>query len=182
MLRTLSRRDDNDQQKESRRAATCDDLGCSLQEEEAAEVAALADEADMPLEQLLAAYGYIPERVPPVAAAAAGPDSTAAAEASSDGSAALPEPRQTRAAAAAAESAVKKTTATENEKAAEAEPDEQHGSLEDAARAAVAAQPTGFTLATTSVQTKVPASCLSKHPEAVAYQELAILFRFGCCC
>lgn len=31
----------------------------------------------------------------------------------------------------------------------------QHGSLEDAALAAIAAQPTGYTLSTTSVQTKV---------------------------
>lgn len=33
--------------------------------------------------------------------------------------------------------------------------EEQHESLEDAALAAIAAQPTGFTLSTTSVQTKV---------------------------
>lgn len=34
--------------------------------------------------------------------------------------------------------------------------DPQHGSLEDAALAAIAAQPTGHTLSTTSVQTQVP--------------------------
>lgn len=41
---------------------------------------------------------------------------------------------------------------------AAAEDDPQHGSLEDAALAAIAAQPTGFTLSTTNVQTKVPTS------------------------
>ncbi len=54
------------------------------------------------------------------------------------------------------ESAVKAAAeAGDKPSAADCEDEQQHGSLEAAARAAIAAQPTGFTLSTTNVQTKV---------------------------
>lgn len=100
-------------------------------------------------------------------------DATAQQPAATSPSAPPAAKRVTRQAAAAAEAAAaspasgaggkpqaasSKCGAAKGEKQASdgaAEDDLQHGSLEDAARAAIAAQPTGFTLSTTNVQTKV---------------------------
>ena len=92
------------------------------------------------------------KRVTRQAAAAAG------ATAPQSGAAVVGDSKREAASAGAVKSedeAAPATVAAEAVEAAAEEEDQQHGSLEDAARAAIAAQPTGFTLSTTNVQTKV---------------------------
>ena len=89
------------------------------------------------------------KRVTRQSAAAAG------ATASQSGAAVVGDSKREAASAGAVKSENEAAPAAEAVEAAAEEEDQQHNSLEDAARAAIAAQPTGFTLSTTNVQTKV---------------------------
>jgi SNF2 family DNA or RNA helicase len=130
--------------------------GRNLQKDEKEEAAGLEEDADLPLEELLARYGYVVPggAEPQAAAAAAGPSAGGAGPSGNENTR-----RQTRGAAA------KETTTTAPAPIEEIEPeiavqgtadDEEPIGLEGTMEAMAAAQPTGFTLDTTKVKTPVP--------------------------
>ncbi|KAG7668752.1 hypothetical protein Ndes2437B_g07158 [Nannochloris sp. 'desiccata'] len=133
--------------------------GRNLLKDEKEEAAGLEEDADLPLEELLARYGYIVpgsrgEEEPAAGAGAdAGPSNTAAVAAAATGTTR----RQTRGTSVSAKDPTAAPKIEEIE--AEGEPiAEEAGDLglEGTMEAMAAAQPTGYTLDTTKVKTPVP--------------------------
>jgi len=124
-----------------------------LLKDEKEEAAGLEEDADLPLEELLARYGYVvpgngESEEPAATGDGAGPSNTAAA---ATGAAR----RQTRGTSASAKDPTAPIAAEEI--APEVEPVEASDlGLEGTMEAMAAAQPTGFTLDTTKVKTPVP--------------------------
>ncbi len=131
--------------------------GRNLQKDEEEEAAGLEEDADLPLEELLARYGYVvpgaqaEEQPPAPAAPAAAVDNTNnGAGPSNTGR------RQTRGTAATAAPIIEEIQPDNLPEGADVDADGEPIGLEGTMEAMAAAQPTGFTLDTTKVKTPVP--------------------------